>query len=88
MGSLSDVEISLARAVAHQADATLKRAEGVASREKEKERARHLRDWARLAVRRDEQRSWGKVLSESTERIEPAGVLTYSLKEVFELPAD
>ena len=30
MGSLSDVEISLARAVAHQADATLKRAEGVA----------------------------------------------------------
>jgi len=65
-----------------------KRAERVAAREKEKERARHLRDWARLAVRRDEQRSWGKVLSDSTERIEPAGVLTYSLKEVFELPAD
>jgi hypothetical protein len=41
-----------------------------------------------LAVRRDEQRSWGKVLADSTERIEPAGVLTYSLKEVFELPAD
>ena len=68
--------------------AEFKRAERVASREKEKERARHLRDWAQLAVRRDEQRSWGKVLSESTERIEPAGVLTYSLKEVFELPAD
>ena len=68
--------------------AEFKRAERVASREKERERARHLRDWARLAVRRDEQRSWGKVLADSTERIEPAGVLTYSLKEVFELPAD
>ena len=44
--------------------------------------ARHLREWAQLAVRRDEQRSWGKVLADSTERIEPAGVLTYSLKEV------
>jgi len=65
-----------------------KRAERVAAREKEKERARHLRDWAQLAIRRDEQRSWGKVLADSTERIEPAGVLTYSLKEVFELPAD
>ena len=65
-----------------------KRAERVALREKEKERARHLREWAQLAVRRDEQRSWGKVLADSTERIEPAGVLTYSLKEVFELPAD
>ena len=65
-----------------------KRAERVAAREKEKARAAGLRDWARLAVRRDEQRSWGKVLSESTERIPPAGVLTYSLKEVFELPAD
>ena len=68
--------------------AEFKRAERVALREKEKERARHLREWAQLAVRRDEQRSWGKVLADSTERIEPAGVLTYSLKEVFELPAD
>ena len=63
--------------------AEFKRAERVASREKERERARHLREWAQLAVRRDEQRSWGKVLADSTERIEPAGVLTYSLKEVF-----
>ena len=68
--------------------AEFKRAERVASREKERERARHLRDWARLAVKRDEQRRWTDVLRESTERIEPAGVLTYSLKEVFELPAD
>ena len=56
--------------------------------EKERERARHLREWAQLAVRRDEQRRWTDVLRESAERIEPAGVLTYSLKEVFELPAD
>ncbi|CAH0373307.1 unnamed protein product [Pelagomonas calceolata] len=68
--------------------AEFKRAERVASKEKERERARHLRDWAQLAVRRDEQRRWTDVLRESTERIEPAGVLTYSLKEVFELPAD
>ncbi len=65
-----------------------KRAERVAAREKEKARAAGLRDWARLAVKRDEQRRWSDVLRESTERIEPAGVLTYSLKEVFELPAD
>ena len=62
--------------------AEFKRAERVALREKENERARHLRDWARLAVRRDEQRSWGKVLSDSTERIEPAG--NYALKLCFD----
>ena len=65
-----------------------KRAERVALREKENERAHYMREWARLAVKRDEQRRWTDVLRESTERIEPAGVLTYSLKEVFELPAD
>ena len=68
--------------------AEFKRAERVALREKQKARAAGLRDWARLAVKRDEQRRWSDVLRESTESIEPAGVLTYSLKEVFELPAD
>ena len=68
--------------------AEFKRAERVALREKENERARHLREWARLAVKRDEQRRWTDVLRESTERVPPAGLMTYSLKEVFELPAD
>jgi hypothetical protein len=68
--------------------AEFKRAERVAAREKEKARAAGLRDWARLAVRRDEQRSWGKVLADSTERVPPAGLMTYSLREVFGLSED
>lgn len=64
------------------------RSERVATRENEKARVQRLRDWARLAVRRDEQRSWGKVLADSTERIPPAGLLTFSLKEVFGLSED
>lgn len=64
------------------------RSERVAARENEKARVQRLRDWARLAVRRDEQRSWGKVLADSTERVPAAGLLTYSLKEVFGLSED